>query len=43
MSQEPRRAALEASGLAHPRPEAVTAELFCSGSPFFFALDKVQV
>jgi transposase len=43
MSQEPRRTALEVSGLAHPRPEAVTAELFCSGNAFFFALDKVQV
>jgi hypothetical protein len=43
MSQEPRRAALEASGSRHPHPEAVSAELFCSGTPFFFALDKVQV
>lgn len=43
MSQESRRAALEASGLTHPHPEEVTAEMFVSGAPFFFALDKVQV
>ena len=43
MGQEPRRGALEASGRGCNSPEAVTAELFCSGSPFFFALDKVQV
>ncbi|MGH9008250.1 MAG: helix-turn-helix domain-containing protein [Acidimicrobiia bacterium] len=43
MSQEARRAALEAGGLIHPRPEAVTASLFGGGDPFFFALDKVQV
>ncbi|HEY2674579.1 MAG TPA: helix-turn-helix domain-containing protein [Rugosimonospora sp.] len=38
-----RRQALQAAGLVHPRPDAVTAGLFCSGDPFFFALDKVQV
>ncbi len=43
MSVQSRREALEAAGLVHPRPEAVTAELFCSGQPFFLALDKVQV
>ncbi|HZV25499.1 MAG TPA: helix-turn-helix domain-containing protein [Acidothermaceae bacterium] len=43
MSQQSRRVALEASGLTHPHPEAVSAELFLSGEPFFFALDKVQV
>lgn len=43
MSQESRREALERAGLLHPRPEAVTAELFCSGAPFFLAADKVQV
>jgi hypothetical protein len=43
MSQQSRRAALEASGLLHPRPEAVSAEPFSSGNPFFFASDKVQV
>ena len=37
-----RRDALEAAGLVHPRPEAVTAPLFGSGL-FFFAEDKVQV
>jgi len=43
VSQEARRAALEAGGLIHPRPEAVTASLFVGGDPFFFALDKLQV
>lgn len=38
-----RRQALQAAGLTHPRPGAVTAGLFCSGEPFFFAVDKVQV
>lgn len=43
MSLESRRAMLEGAGLIHLRAEAVTAELFCSGDPFFFAADKVQV
>ncbi|HEX9545923.1 MAG TPA: helix-turn-helix domain-containing protein [Acidimicrobiales bacterium] len=43
MSVGERRAALEASGLVHPQPKAVTAELFCSADPFFLAEDKVQV
>jgi transposase len=43
VSQEARRAALEASGLLHPHPETVSAELFVSGKLFFLALDKVQV
>jgi transposase len=43
VSQESRREALEASGLVHPNPEAVSAALFVGGAPFFFALDKVQV
>lgn len=43
VSHEARRAALEASGLVHPNPEAVTAAVFLDGGPFFFALDKVQV
>ena len=43
MSQESRREALERAGLVHPRPEAVSAELFRSGPPFFLAADKVQV
>jgi transposase len=34
---------LEVAGLVHPRPQAVTAELFRAGEPFFLALDKVQV
>jgi transposase len=38
-----RRVALEAAGLLHPRPEAVTASLFVDEVPFFFASDKVQV
>jgi transposase len=43
VSLESRREELEAAGLVHPRPEAVTAEPFISGGAFFFALDKVQV
>jgi transposase len=43
MSKESRLAALEGSGLVHPRPGEVTAEPFCSGNAFFLAADKVQV
>jgi transposase len=43
MSTRARLAALEAAGLAHHRPEAVTAPLFAVGTPFFLAADKVQV
>src|SRR5712692_6964263 len=43
MTMRERQAALQASGLVHPRPEVVTADLFCSGEPFFLAVDKVQV
>ena len=43
MSLESRTETLERSGLVHPRPEEVTAELFRSDGGFFFALDKVQV
>ncbi|MGH9157937.1 MAG: helix-turn-helix domain-containing protein [Acidimicrobiales bacterium] len=43
MSQQTRRRALDASGLVHPRPEAVTAPLFHSNEAFFLASDKVQV
>ena len=43
MSNDSRRLALEAAGLVHPRPEAVTSPLFTQGNPFFFALDKMQV
>jgi transposase len=43
LTQEQRRLTLAAAGLLHPRPESVVAQLFISGGPFFFALDKVQV
>ena len=43
MSNNSRRQALEAAGLVHPRPEAVTSPLFTGTNPFFFGLDKVQV
>ena len=43
LTQEQRRHTLAAAGLLHPRPESVVAQVFVSGSPFFFALDKVQV
>jgi len=43
MSDNTRCQALHAAGLVHPRPDAVTAPLFHSGEPFFFAMDKVQV
>ncbi len=43
MSNDTRRQALQAAGLGHPRPDAVTAVLFDNVDPFFFALDKVQV
>src|SRR2546423_2407086 len=43
MSVKSRTEALERAGLVHPRPDAVTAELFCSANPFFLAADKVQV
>ena len=36
MSNDSRRQALEAAGLAHPRPEAVTSPLFGSGRPVLF-------
>ena len=43
MTAAARRAALEAAGLVHANPEAVTARLFDGGLPFFLAEDKVQV
>jgi len=43
MSVKARTEALERAGLVHPRPDAVTADLFCSNNPFFLADDKVQV
>ena len=43
MSRESRLQALERARLVHPRPEAVSAERFRAGDPFFLAADKVQV
>jgi transposase len=43
MTTASRKQALEAAGLAHPNPEAVTASLFQGGDPFFLVDDKVQV
>ena len=43
LNQDQRRRTLAATGLLHPRPESVVAQLFGSGQPFFFSLDKVQV
>jgi transposase len=43
MSEASRRIVLERQGLLHPHPEAVTAQVFRDGGPFFLAADKVQV
>jgi transposase len=43
MTTATRRQALEAAGLVHANPEAVTAPLFQGGSAFFLVDDKVQV
>jgi transposase len=43
MSQEARRRSLEANGMLHTNPEAVTAPLFVGHEQFFFAADKLQV
>jgi transposase len=43
VTHQARRAALEAHGLVHPRPEAVTAPLFAGIGGFFLAADKLQV
>ena len=43
MSAGSRRQALQALGLLHPRPGAVTAPLFHTHAVFFLAPDKVQV
>ncbi len=43
MTTASRKQALEAAGLLHSNPDAVTAPLFGSGSPFFLVDDKVQV
>jgi transposase len=43
VSERSRRATLEQAGLVHRQADEVSAELFCSGEPFFLAADKVQV
>jgi phage tail tape-measure protein len=43
MTSPGRRQALEAAGLLHPNPVAVTAALFDGSAGFFFPADKVQV
>ena len=43
MAERARQRALEAAGLLHPAPEAVTAAAFVEHPEFFAAFDKVQV
>jgi transposase len=43
VAERARRRALEAAGLLHPAPEAVTAAVFVEHPEFFAAFDKVQV
>lgn len=43
MTEATRKATLEAAGLVHPNPQAVTAPLFDGRLSFFLAEDKVQV
>lgn len=43
MAERTRQRALEAAGLLHPAPEAVTAAVFVEQPEFFAAFDKVQV
>ncbi len=43
LTQEQRRRSLVAAGLLHPHPDAVRAQLFQGGHPFFLAEDKIQV
>ncbi len=43
MTQRSRLQYLEARGLVHPCPEAVTAPLFVGPEPFFLPADKLQV
>ena len=43
MAERARERALEAAGLLHPAPEAVTAPVFVEHPEFFAAFDKVQV
>lgn len=42
MTARARSKALEAAGLVHPNPEAVSAPLFDGSRPFFLSMDKVQ-
>lgn len=43
MAERARQRALEAAGLLHPTPEAVTAAAFVEHPEFFATFDKVQV
>jgi transposase len=43
VGERARERALEAAGLLHPAPEAVTAAVFIEHPEFFAAFDKVQV
>jgi transposase len=43
VAEPARQRALEAAGLLHPAPEAVTARAFVERPGFFAAFDKVQV
>jgi hypothetical protein len=43
MTTATRKQALEAAGLVHSNPDAVTAPLFQGETPFFLVDDKVQV
>ena len=43
MAERARQRALEAAGLLHPAPEAVSAPAFVEHPEFFAAFDKVQV
>jgi transposase len=43
VAERARERALEAAGLLHPAPEAVTSALFVEHPEFFAAFDKVQV
>jgi transposase len=43
VAERARQRALEAAGLRHPAPEAVTAAAFVEHPEFFAAFDKVQV
>jgi transposase len=43
VAERARQRALEAAGLLHPAPEAVTAPVFAEHPEFFATFDKVQV